>query len=203
VRQAERRAQTRQRLLDAAAEVLARRGFHAATLDDIADAAGYTKGAVYSNFTSKDGLFLALLDRHLDDQIAHVERLTATGSHAKLRTELRSASSKYMGSGSTFGLLMVEFWLYAARNDDAKAALASRYRRMRERLAAAIAENAGESTATVSRSPDEAATLMLALDAGLFLQSIIDPDAVTPELRARAIADVLDTAHHDVSSENS
>ncbi|HEY8457452.1 MAG TPA: TetR family transcriptional regulator [Actinopolymorphaceae bacterium] len=203
MRQAERRAQTRQRLLDAAAEVLARRGFHTATLDEIADAAGYTKGAVYSNFSSKVELFLALLDRHLDDQIAHVERLTATASRerADVQTELRSASAKHMSSGSAFGLLMLEFWLYAARNDEVKAALATRYRRMRERLAAAITENAGESQATETRSPDEAATLVLALDAGLFLQTILDPDAVTPELRARAITDVLYSAHGDVRSE--
>lgn len=191
MRQAERRAQTTQRLLDAAADVFARLGFHAATLDDIADAAGYTKGAVYSNFAGKDRLFLALLDRHLDDQLAQVERLAAAESAAELQTRLRTASSQHPGSGGAFGLLMLEFWLYAARDDDVKAALAARYRRMRERLAAMIAERAGQ-----PRSPDEAAALVLALDAGLFLQHIIDPDAVTPELRAKAITDVMAPGEH-------
>lgn len=186
MRHAERRAQTRQRLLDAAADVFERLGFHAATVDDVADAAGYTKGAVYSNFAGKNGLFLALLDRHLDDQLAEVERLAATKSNAELETRLRTASSTQMGSGGAFGLLMLEFWLYAARDDDARAALATRYRRMRDRLAAMIAERAGE-----SRSPDEAAALVLALDAGLFVQHVIDPDAVTAEFRARAITDVI------------
>lgn len=192
MRHAERRAQTRQRLLDAAADVFARLGFHAATLDDIADAAGYTKGAVYSNFGSKDGLFLALLDRHLDDQLTQVERLAATESGAELRTTLRRASSQHMGSGGAFGLLMLEFWLYAARDDEVKAALAARYRRMRDRLAAMIAERkvAGSEVAG-RRSPAEAAALVLALDAGLFLQHVIDPDAVSPALRARAITDVI------------
>lgn len=192
MRHAERRAQTRQRLLDAAADVFARLGFHAATLDDIADAAGYTKGAVYSNFGSKDGLFLALLDRHLDDQLTQVERLAATESGAELRTTLRRASSQHMGSGGAFGLLMLEFWLYAARDDEVKAALAARYRRMRDRLAAMIAERkvAGSEVAG-PRSPAEAAALVLALDAGLFLQHVIDPDAVSPALRARAITDVI------------
>jgi AcrR family transcriptional regulator len=59
---AQRRQQTRARLLEAAGQVFARRGFHAATLDEVAEAAGYTKGAVYANFANKDGLFLALLD---------------------------------------------------------------------------------------------------------------------------------------------
>lgn len=197
VRQAERRAQTRQRLLDAAAEVFARLGFHRATLDDVADAAGYTKGAVYSNFAGKDALLLALLDRHLDDQLAQVEHLATAESGAELQATLRTASSRHMDSGGAFGLLMLEIWLYAARDDDIRAALAARYRRMRDRLAGMIAERAGG-----SRSPDEAATLVLALDAGLFLQHVIDPDAVTPELRSTAIADVIGFPHHRARSEN-
>jgi AcrR family transcriptional regulator len=191
MRQEERRAQTTQRLLDAAADVFARLGFHAATLDDVADAAGYTKGAVYSNFAGKDALFLALLDRHLDDQLAQVERLTATASDAELHSWLQAASSQHMSTGGTFGLLTLEFWLYAARHNEAKAALAARYRRMRDRLAAAIAQRDAESDAGTPRAPDDAATLVLALDAGLSLQHLIDPDAITPELRARAITDVL------------
>ena len=59
----ERRAQTRERLLDAAAEVFNRLGYHGASLEAVADAAGYTKGAVYSNFASKSELFLALAER--------------------------------------------------------------------------------------------------------------------------------------------
>lgn len=194
MRQAERRAQTTQRLLDAAADVFAQLGYHAATLDDIADAAGYTKGAVYSNFAGKDSLFLALQDRHLDDQLAQVERLAMTVSGAELRARLRAASSQQMTSGGSFGLLTLEFWLYAARDREARAALAARYRRMRDRLAVVIAERDAAWDATESRSPDDGAALVLALDAGLFLQHLIDPDAITPELRAKAITDVIDPA---------
>ncbi len=196
MRQAERRAQTTQRLLDAAAVVFARLGFHAATLDDIATAAGHTKGAVYSNFTSKDSLFLALLDRHLDDQLAQVEQLATTMSDAELRTKLRTASSQQMTAGASFGLLMLEFWLYAARDPEASVALAERYRRMRDRIAVMITERDAERGTTESRSPSEAAALVLALDAGLFLQHLIDPDAITPELRAKAITDVIDPTPH-------
>src|SRR5713226_7690587 len=62
----EKKARTRERLLDAAADVFARRGFHAASLDEVADEAGLTKGAVYSNFTSKDDLIVALIETRLD-----------------------------------------------------------------------------------------------------------------------------------------
>jgi AcrR family transcriptional regulator len=192
MRQAERRAQTTRRLLDAAADVFAQRGFHAATLDDIADAAGYTKGAVYANFAGKDALFLALLDRHLDDQVAQIDRMLAAPSDADLRAELRDASEEQLATGGSFGLLTLEFWLYAARDATARDALAARYRRIRDRLAAVIAERDAARANTESGSPHELAAQVLALDAGLFLQHLIDPDAITPQLRANALAALID-----------
>jgi AcrR family transcriptional regulator len=196
MRQAERRAQTTQRLLDAAADVFAQRGFHAATVDDIADAAGYTKGAVYANFAGKDALFLALLDRHLDDQVAQVDRIMAAPSDTDLRAKLRDASAEQLATGGSFGLLTLEFWLYAARDATARDALAARYRRMRDRLAVVIAERDAVRGITNSKSPHELAALVLALDAGLFLQHLIDPDATTPQLRANALVALIDPARH-------
>ena len=197
MRQAERRTHTTQRLLDAAADVFARVGFHAATLDDIAAAAGYTKGAVYANFAGKDALFLALLDRHLDDQLAQVDLLVAAASDTELRAGLQEASTEQMRAGRSFGLLMLEFWLYAARNAEARAALAARYERMRDRLAGAIAGRNAARGIAPSRAPHEVAALVLALDAGLFVQHLIDPEAITPELRASAITAVIDPPRHD------
>ena len=193
MRQAERRARTTLRLLDAAADVFARQGFHAATVDDIADAAGYTKGAVYANFAGKDALFLALLDRHLENQLAYVDRMVSTPD-AELRAGLHEASRDHMATGGSFGLLMLEFWLYAARNAKARSALAARYRRMRDRLAGMIDERDATRGIAGSRTPGEIAALVLALDAGLFLQHLVDPDAITPELRANAIAAVIGQA---------
>ena len=64
-----RKAETRARLLEAAARVYARRGFSGATLDEVAAEAGFTKGAVYGHFGSKENLLLALMDEHLARQI--------------------------------------------------------------------------------------------------------------------------------------
>lgn len=197
MRQAERRAQTTQRLLDAAAVVFARRGFHAATVDEIADTASYTKGAVYANFAGKQALFLALLDRHLDDQLAQLDRIAESGPDTDLHVKLRDASAAQMDTGEPFGLLTLEVWLYAARDAAAKATLATRYQRMRERLAGMIAERDAARGATGSRSPDEVAALVLGLDAGLFLQHLLDPEAITPHLRATALTAVIDPARHD------
>ena len=65
---AEQRDVTRTRLLDAAEKVFVDRGFHAASVDDVAEEAGYSKGAVYSNFENKDELFLAVLERRVDSR---------------------------------------------------------------------------------------------------------------------------------------
>lgn len=102
-----------------------------------------------------------------------------------------------MTAGGSFGMLMLEFWLYAARDEQAKAALAARYERMRNRLADVIAERDAARGIAQSRAPDEVAALVLALDAGLFLQHLVDPEAVTPDLRARALAAVIDPPRQD------
>src|SRR5580765_6777154 len=74
-----RRAMTREHLLDAAAIVFARDGYHGASLDDVAAAAGFTKGAVYSNFKNKEDLFLALLEDRTDRQLAVVSDVLEAG----------------------------------------------------------------------------------------------------------------------------
>src|SRR4029453_6308711 len=96
---AQRRQQTRARLLEAAGQVFARRGFHAATLDEVAEAAGYTKGAVYANFANKDGLFLALLDQRVAAQLQQVEALDAIESSEELRAALRGRTEQEVASG--------------------------------------------------------------------------------------------------------
>ena len=101
-----------------------------------------------------------------------------------------------MTAGGSFGLLMLEFWLYVARHEQARAALATRYERMRHRLAGVIGERDAARGMADSRAPVEVAALVLALDAGLFLQHLIDPEAITPDLRATAITAAIDPPRH-------
>ena len=67
----EKKARTRAQLIDAAATVFARRGYMAASLDEVAEEAGLTKGAVYSNFDSKEDLFEAVIDDRLTEPMRH------------------------------------------------------------------------------------------------------------------------------------
>lgn len=127
VSRAEAVAETRSRLLEAAASEFAEKGYAGASLDAIAERAGRTKGAVYSNFESKAELFLALLDRHLASGYADIEaRLASARSAEELVEQMRDpATLAFKRDRETF-LLMWEFRLYALRNPAVGARLAER-----------------------------------------------------------------------------
>ena len=111
-----RRQQTREHLLAAAAEVFAERGFHGASLDEVAAVAGFTKGAVYSNFKNKEDLFLALFQANYDREMEAIRAITerlrgaARGPDLRLRcpdprsdrrNPLATSASCIRSSGST------------------------------------------------------------------------------------------------------
>jgi AcrR family transcriptional regulator len=114
-----RRQQTREHLLAAAAEVFAERGFHGATLDEVAAVAGFTKGAVYSNFKNKEDLFLALFKANYDREMDAI-RGALTDSEvppeARIPEFVTLIRDQTVQAGRDFNLLYQEFSLYAARN---------------------------------------------------------------------------------------
>src|SRR5258708_13872875 len=78
-----KKGQTRLRLLEAAAQVFARRGYHAGTVGEVAEEAGYTVGALYSNFAGKQELFLAMLDEHFDQEMAAYKEISSQRATAE------------------------------------------------------------------------------------------------------------------------
>ena len=118
-----RRQQTRDHLLAAAAQVFAERGFHGASLDEVAAVAGFSKGAVYSNFKSKEDLFLALFKANYDREM---EALRATLESSEAPPESRLSDfvalirEEVRWTPDSFALLYEEFWLYAVRNPTAR-----------------------------------------------------------------------------------
>ena len=167
-----RRAMTRQHLLDAAAIVFARNGFHGSTLDEVAATAGFTKGAVYSNFKSKDDLFLELLDDRVDRQFAVVTEILETGSHeaAEQFPRIREILRSDMFWGDESVTLWLEFVLYARRNPEAQEKLAASAQRSRVQVQALIEHE----YATIGVSS-------LALFGGLGIDRLVNPSAVTDE----------------------
>ncbi|WP_141580754.1 TetR/AcrR family transcriptional regulator [Actinomadura sp. WMMA1423] len=176
----DRREQTRAALLTAAEHLWAERGIHGASLDDIAAAAGLTKGAVYSNFAGKTDLLLALM-----------ERITSARTRTDVCEELRAAAEdpdpggrpSRRDSGEAprrLALLLVEFWLYGMRDYAAGWRIADWYAERRAELARELAPEDGDAADGIA--PDDRATLTMALDFGLAFQHLLDPARVPAEL---------------------
>jgi AcrR family transcriptional regulator len=130
---AERKAQTRDELVVAADLLFRERGFHGTSLDHVAAAAGYTKGAVYSNFASKEDLFFAIYERRIEDALArNREALHDAPPDAPL--ELTRA----VLSGSDPGWMAVffEFWAHVLRNPELRSRFLALHRRAQEPLVA-------------------------------------------------------------------
>jgi AcrR family transcriptional regulator len=176
-----RRAMTRQHLLEAAAIVFARNGFHGSTLDEVAATAGFTKGAVYSNFKSKDDLFLALLHERIERQFAITIEVLEHGSHEmaeqlpRMRELIRSGTFLWDDSWHT---LYLEFVLYAKRNPEAEEKLAASMRREREFVQAMVEREYAAVGATTRYPPRDLAMISLAIFSGLGMARLIDPTAV-------------------------
>jgi AcrR family transcriptional regulator len=176
---------TRQHLLDAAAIVFTREGFHGATLDEVASTAGFTKGAVYSNFKSKDDLFLALLDERIERQFAVASEVLDSGPHETeqqmpvVRELLHSNAFFWDDSWTT---LYLEFVLYSRRNPEAAAKLAASAQRTRE-LVTEMVDTEYASVGTKPRYPTaHLAEISLALFSGLGIDRMVDPTSITEAL---------------------
>jgi AcrR family transcriptional regulator len=178
-----RRAMTRQHLLDAAAIVFAKHGFHGATLDEVAAKAGFTKGAVYSNFKSKDDLFVALLSDRIDRQFAVTAEILETGSHEMVEQfpRIRETFRSGLFFDDTFLVLWLEFVLYARRNPEAREKLAESTRRAHAQIQALIEHEYSLHPGEPKYPTADLAEISRALFNGLGIDRLIDPEAVTDE----------------------
>ena len=178
-----RRAMTRQHLLEAAAIVFARNGFHGATLDEVSATAGFTKGAVYSNFKSKDDLFLALLEDRTERQLAVVSDVLEAGGHAAAE-QFPLVSQLFRGElfwDDDFAMLYLEFVLYARRHPDAQEKLAESARRTRAMVQELIDAECTALGVTPKYASADIAAMSLALFGGLGLDRLVDPRSVSSE----------------------
>lgn len=183
--QRERRAETRRRLLAAAAQLFAERGIEAATVDAIAAAAGRTSGAVYDHFGGKEGLLFALFEEWVDDVAGVVlaELLTASSLEERVAALWRNVSDPPTGDGRWVALEH-ELWLYATRHQAAREHLATRYRKAWEGAEVAVlGEGAGE--------PSGVGVTLIALLLGLEMLRRVDPATVTDETAVAALRNAV------------
>jgi AcrR family transcriptional regulator len=130
----EKQQRTRGALLRSASKLFCRRGLEGTSIDDVAEAAGYTKGAFYANFKSKEELFLVMLDEKFSRELERIDRaLAGTGDADE---EARTAAAEYIhfASDEEWPRLYFEFAAHAARNEEFRQELATRQRAMRDRL---------------------------------------------------------------------
>lgn len=126
---AQAKAQTRERLLDAAAGLLARQGFAGTSVERIAESAGYSVGALYSNFDSKKQLLLELLITRVSDRIGAVaEILEGADAGDDPLGELSRLLMTVADRNAEFVALQAEFWVHAVRNPEFMAAIAGQFR---------------------------------------------------------------------------
>jgi AcrR family transcriptional regulator len=189
---AEVREATRERLLDAAEELFAERGFHAARLEDVASHAGYTIGAIYHNFRGKQELFLATFERMITRYIAAFERALEAGSDMDARRHNAAALlARSLAQDPRGFALYLEFCMYALRNPALLPRFAERFTLFRDSAAAWLEREAQASGGDLSMAATDYAILVNALTNGFGLAKLIHGAAVDDELFERGLAVML------------
>jgi AcrR family transcriptional regulator len=184
----ERKEQTRERLLQAAEKVFAERGYHAASVDEVAEEAGFSTGALYSNFEGKEDLFLTLFERHIARQSAEITALVADLPSVDERARIGAQHwAQFLDREPKTVMLFMEFWAYAVRNPEVRTRFASRYGRVREVMTDLIARGAEDLDVDLALPPEQLAAVVDALADGFALQKLADPESMPDDLFARAL----------------
>ena len=183
---ADRQARTRDELVDAADALFTTNGFHATSVDAVADAAGYTKGAVYSNFASKEDLFLAVYALRVDRRVEEMEKTLAAGETAYEGMERLIVDLEHRRDDGWLAVFF-EFWAHVLRHPELRERFAEEHRRGVEPLAAAMQRMADERGEAVPEDPTKLATARLAMLTGLQLERMTQPELVDEGLGLRML----------------
>jgi AcrR family transcriptional regulator len=185
------RDDTREKLFEAAARVFEEQGIGGASIEAIAAAAGFTRGAFYSNFKSKDELIIAMIEDHVAQSIRRNLDLLAT--HKNLADFIDALKTMDRSQQDPLGrspLLHMEMILFVARAEKRRPELAKRLRARRKLIADIVeiaANNGGRST---SLNPAWTGAILLALEDGFRLHRLIDPETTPADSFLRAIGDL-------------
>ena len=183
---AERQARTRAELLATAAQVFARRGYSGASVEEIAEEAGYSHGAVYSNFDGKADLFLAVFEEYMAER---ARELAATqidlDEDAPLEARARALADQWMerfAEDRESFLLHLEFIAQSRREPELAHRFGARSAALREAVAHYIAGFQEEEGVELALSPADLALVLRSLGIGLAIEALVSPDAVRGDL---------------------
>jgi AcrR family transcriptional regulator len=171
-----RRQLTRDALIDAATEVFVRRGFEGASLDEIAETAGFTRGAIYKNFDGKEDLFLAVFDR-VNERVLTVfaDMLEEGGAQAVLDAHASAELLTRITGDPDLLTLEREFQLYEIRHPEVREKSAAQRRRTVQLVTEFIEEQAATAGLRLRIPPETAAGIFLSTSMGFGHASQIDP----------------------------
>ena len=184
----ESQARTQAQLMAAGARVFARAGFEAASVEEIAEAAGFSRGAFYANFQSKEDLFLAILEERRRAELAGL--LAMFEGDAPLPERLAKVREHYAGHAEDrdWCLLSVEFQMLVVRNPKIRERVAGIYREYRAAATRLVAQIFVDSGVPAPAPPETLAAALMALSEGLSLHQLVDPKSVS----AARVGETLD-----------
>ena len=176
------RDETRDRLFTAAADVFASRGIGATTIEQIAEAAGLTRGAFYSNFADKDDLLTSMLDDHLERTAErNLDLLASNRGAADLVDALRANLHRGDDPLHRLPLLEIELMLYVARRPELRPVLSNRLAAMRELVGEMAARSLRHAGIEDDIDPLRLGRLLVAAEDGFRLHRILDPDSTSED----------------------
>jgi AcrR family transcriptional regulator len=186
------RANTRERLLAAARSVFARGGFHGASVEEIASEAGFSTGALYSNFEGKEDLFLVLMEREIDEHAKEIA--AAVRERASVSERAAGGARQWMTMIEREPealLLFMEFWAYGVRDARVRPKVAARFAQMRQVLTGLVADGVRDFDLELTIPAEQLAVAIDALADGIARQKLADPDAVPDELMGTVLSLLL------------
>jgi AcrR family transcriptional regulator len=177
-------------LLEAAAEVFALRGYRDSSVDEIAERAGYSKGAVYWHFSSKDDLFLALLEERIDEPMREaIALLESAPPEQDMAPEANRRFMEVLEGQRDLILLEHEYWTQAVRDPSVRARYTRRQAELRTAFGKAIAARVRHLGGPPMESePEHLAAAFMALSTGLAQQKLVDPDSLPDDLLGHVYA---------------
>ncbi|GIP41412.1 TetR family transcriptional regulator [Paenibacillus sp. J31TS4] len=196
--QEERKKETRRLLIQSAEETFARWGFHGASLEKIADNAGFSKGALYAHFKSKEELFLVILEERMQ---AHVDRIReAMQEHRSPDGLLAAMNARFeamRASDRTGSMLRLEFLLHAMREEPVRHQWSERMREAVQQLADLLDSWGKETRQVSSLTAEELAWVLLALENGVAILSYVEEERVPSGLYGKALRVLLALEERD------
>jgi AcrR family transcriptional regulator len=185
------RDDTCEKLFEAAARVFEDQGIGGASVEAIAAAAGFTRGAFYSNFKSKDELIIAMLEDHVEQSIRrNLDLLDKHKNLADFIDALKTIDRSHQDPLARSPLLHMEMILFVARAAKRRPDLAKRLRARRKLIVDIVETTLKNNGKNASLDPTWTGAIVLALEDGFRLHRLIDPETTPADSFLRAIVDL-------------